>query len=234
MGNSTQAEVGDDVVAIGNALALQGGPTVTAGIVSAQGRSVSEQNDVTKATATLTGLLQTDAPINSGELRRAPGQRPSPGDRHEHRGGRERDRERASQNIGFAIAINTIKPLLPSLLHGGTGGPGGGAHTGTGTASHTAYMGVVVESVTPEVAQSEHLTPTSGALVVGLTTTGPSAQAGIRVGDVIVSVDGAAVTTASGLTKDIRAHSPGDKVTIGLYRGKQKLTVPVTLTSAPG
>ena len=235
LGDSSQARVGDDVVAIGNALALQGGPTVTAGIVSAQGRSVSEQNELTKATATLTGLLQTDAPINSGNSGG-----PLVNSQAQVIGMNTAVAESGTgnapaQNIGFAIAINTIKPLLPQLLKGGTGGPSGGARATTRQAAgRTAYMGVVVENVTPSVAQQQHLTPTSGALVVGLTTGGPADRAGVQVGDVIVSVNGAPVATAAELTKDIQSHSPGDKVTIGLYRGAHRLTLPVTLGTAPG
>jgi S1-C subfamily serine protease len=235
LGDSADTRVGDSVVAIGNALALQGGPTVTTGIVSAQDRSIAEQNDITHVAATLTGLLQTDAAINSGN---------SGGPLVDSEGrvigmdtavAESSTGNAPAQNIGFAIAIDTIKPLLPGLLRGGTGGPGGGVKETTGGASsHTAYMGVVVENVTPSVAKAQGLSVTSGALVVGLTTGGPATRAGVKVGDVIVSVDGAPVGSAAQLGKDIASHSPGDKITVGISRAAATVTLPVILGSKPG
>ena len=91
-----------------------------------------------------------------------------------------------AQGIGFAIAINTIKPLLPQLQNGGTGGPSGGV-VATPPNSSTAYLGVVVETVTPSVARQKQLSRTSGAVVVGVAAGGPAAAGGLRVDDVIVS-----------------------------------------------
>ncbi len=92
---------------------------------------------------------------------------------------------------------------------------------------------MVVESVTPQVAKQQHLTPTSGALVAGLSAGGPAAKAGVEVGDVIVSLAGSPVTDAATLIKTIGAHAPGDTVPVDLYRGSQRSTVSVTLGSAP-
>jgi S1-C subfamily serine protease len=142
-----------------------------------------------------------------------------------------------AQDIGFAIAINTIKPLLPGLLTGGTGGTGaanqGGGGTG-GIAANAAYLGVVVENVTATTARAQGLSTTSGALVVGLAKGGPAADAGIRTGDVIVAVDGTAVADVAALVKNLATHSPGDTVRIAVDRGGRRSTVPVTLTAAPG
>ena len=232
LGNSNDAQVGDEVLAIGNALALQGGPTVTNGIVSAKDRSLSAQSDFSNTAENLSGLLQTDAPINPGNsggpLVNAQAQvigmntavaTSSQGNA-------------PAQNVGFAIAVNAIKPQLTGLLQGGTGGTNGGVAPGGGN-SHTAYLGVVVENVTPAVAKAQNLTPTSGALVSGLTPGGPADKAGLKVNDVIVAVNGSAVTNVTQLVKDIQSHPPGATASIGFYRGPKRMSLPVKLGSQP-
>ncbi|HVX23302.1 MAG TPA: trypsin-like peptidase domain-containing protein [Acidimicrobiales bacterium] len=240
LGDSARVQVGDDVVAIGNALALQGGPTVTEGIVSATDRSLSARSDVSGATEHLSGLLQTDAPINPGNsggpLVNADAEVVGMNTAVAQSGGGNAP----AQDIGFAIAIDTIKPLLPGLRTGGTGGSGGSGGSGQGGAAGgdgpatTAYLGVVVENVTPQVAEARHLATTGGALVVGLAKAGPAAAAGVRTGDVVVSLDGAAVPDVATLVKDIAAHAPGDTVTVGIDRGGRRSTVSATLGSTPG
>jgi S1-C subfamily serine protease len=119
LGDSNTLQVGDDVVAIGNALALAGGPSVTEGIISSLDRNLVAQSDVDGRTESLSGLLQTQAPINPGNsggpLVNSQGQvigmntavaESSAGNA-------------PAQNIGFAIAIDTIKPLLALLRSGG-------------------------------------------------------------------------------------------------------------------
>jgi S1-C subfamily serine protease len=122
LGDSNSAQVGDDVIAIGNALALAGGPTVTQGIVSSVDRNLVARSEVDGKTENLAGLLQTDAPINPGNsggpLVNSDGQvigmntavaESSAGNA-------------PAQDIGFAIAIDTIKPLLALLRSGGVHG----------------------------------------------------------------------------------------------------------------
>jgi serine protease Do len=122
LGDSTTALVGDNVLAIGNALALSGGLTVTEGIVSSKDRSLTTTNDVTGRTENLSGLLQTDAAINSGN---------SGGPLVDTAGevigmntavAESTQGNAPAQNIGFAIAIDTIKPLLAGLRAGGIRG----------------------------------------------------------------------------------------------------------------
>ncbi len=238
LGDSDSTQVGDDVVAIGNALALQGGPTVTEGIVSAVGRSLSARSDVSGVDEHLSGLLQTDAPINPGNsggpLVDSQAQVIGMNTAVAQSGGGNAP----AQDIGFAIAINTIKPLLPGLLTGGTGGagatkPGSGAGAGA-TAGAAPYLGVVVENVTATTARAHGLSTTSGALVVGLAKGGPAADAGIRTGDVIVTVDGAAVADVAALVKDsggplARRHRHDRR-----RPGGRRSMLPVTLTNPPG
>jgi serine protease Do len=125
MGDSDRALVGDDVLAIGNALALSGGLTVTQGIVSSKDRSLTAVSDLTGRSEDLTGLIQTDAAINSGNsggpLVNSSGQVIGM-----NTAVAESTQGNApAQNIGFAIAIDTIKPLLALLRAGGTSGSGG-------------------------------------------------------------------------------------------------------------
>jgi S1-C subfamily serine protease len=232
LGDSAKTQVGDDVLAIGNALALAGGPSVTEGIISAEGRTLSAQSDISGQTETLTGLLQTDAAINPGNsggpLVDAAGQVIAMNTAvAESSAGNA-----PAQNIGFAIPIDLIKPQLTSLQTGGSGGPSGGVKLPP-SSSHTAYMGVIVETVTPASAKADHLTPTSGALVVGLTPGGPAETAGIAVNDVIVSVAGTPITSVTGLSAALGQHQPGQTVAVGVYRGPVQMTVQVTLASVP-
>jgi S1-C subfamily serine protease len=231
LGNSGQTQVGDDVLAIGNALALSGGPSVTQGIVSAENRSLSTQDDNGK-TENLSGLLQTDAAINPGNsggpLVNAQAQvigmntavaASSQGNA-------------PTQNIGFAIAIDSVKPQLASLQQGGSGGPGATSPAPT-PAANKAYMGVSVQSVTPTLQQQDHLTPSAGALVGTVQAGSPADQGGLKANDVIVSLNGTPISTATDLTTALHPLNPGDVVKVGIYRGTAQQTVSVTLGTNP-
>jgi S1-C subfamily serine protease len=231
LGNSGQTQVGDDVLAIGNALALSGGPSVTQGIVSAENRSLSTQDDSGK-TENLSGLLQTDAAINPGNsggpLVNAQAQvigintavaASSQGNA-------------PTQNIGFAIAINSVKPQLASLRQGGTGGAGNPSPTPT-PAANKAYMGVSVVSVSPALQQQDHLTPAAGALVNSVQPGSPADQAGLKANDVIVALNGTPISTATALTTALKPFNPGDVVKVGIYRGSAQQTLSVTLGTNP-
>jgi len=162
LGSSDALRVGDDVVAIGNALDLKGGFTVTRGIVSALNRSIDGGDGVA-----LSGLIQTDAAINPGNsggpLVNAGGQVV----------GINTAVEGQAQNIGFAIAIDRIKPMLERLRAGQSA-----------TATPRAYLGVT----------SQAIAGTPGATVTDVGPGTPAAQAGLQAGDVIVSLDGRSVT----------------------------------------
>lgn len=230
-GSSATARVGDEVLAIGNALALSGGPSVTQGIISAEHRSLTATNDAGQ-TEDLTGLLQTDAAINPGN---------SGGplvDASAHVIGMNTAVASSSagnapaQNIGFAIPVDTITARLAELRRGGTGGSDG-TGSAPAPAANTAYLGVTVGPVTSAVRELEHLTPSSGALVLAVEPGSPAASAGIEVGDVVVSFDGTPITSPEDVTAAIHPHAPGDHVQLGLYRGPTRLTVDVTLGANP-
>jgi putative serine protease PepD len=218
-GNSGKAEVGDAVVAIGNALGLAAGtPTVTQGIVSALGRSVTAGGQGTQ-TETLQNLIQTDAAINPGNsggplidtsaqvigMNTAVAGTSSDGT--------------SSQNIGFAIPIASVESLLPELQKGGQSGNGGG------------YLGVDITTLTPSLRQQYGLTPTQGAVILSVVSGSPAAKAGLVQGDVIVNINGTAITSAEDLQKVIQNSKPGQSVTITYYVGDSKRTTTATLGS---
>jgi len=231
LGDSSQTRVGDSVLAIGNALALAGGPSVTEGIVSAENRTLSAQND-SGQTENLTGLLQTDAAINPGNS-----------------GGPLVDSQAQvvgmntavassssgnapTQNIGFAITVDSVKPLLAQLRKGGTGGAG--SSPSSTVPINTAYIGVTVGPITPALQQQDHLTPTTGALVLSVQSGSPAEKSALQVNDVIVSLNGTAITSPDDLHSAIHPLKPGQQVALGIYRGSTKMTVNVTLGTLPG
>jgi S1-C subfamily serine protease len=229
-GDSSRTRVGDSVLAIGNALALAGGPTVTEGIVSAENRSLSAQND-TGQTENLSGLLQTDAAINPGNSggplvnsdAQVVGMNTAVAS--------SSTGNAPTENIGFAIAVDSVKPRLTQLRQGGTGGTGN--TTPVVPSANAAYIGVTVGPVTPALQQQDNLTPSSGALVLSVQPGSPAESAALQVNDVIVSFNGTAVQSPSDLTAAIHPLKPGDRVSLGVYRGSNRMTVPVTLEARP-
>jgi S1-C subfamily serine protease len=206
LGNSGDLKVGDSVIAIGNALNLQGGMTVTEGIVSALNRSLDATD------GSLSGLIQTDAAINPGNsggpLVNAAGQvvginTATSGD---------------AQNIGFAIAIDKAKPVIDRLKKGG--GSSSSSSSGTTQASG-AFLGVSVTD------------GNTGALVADVDPTSPAGKAGLQQGDEIVSLGGSTVGSADDLTTAMQSHKPGDRVTLTWVRGQGRQSADVQLASHP-
>ncbi len=199
LGDSSSVQVGDDVVAIGNALALRGGPTVTKGIVSALDRSLETDG------GTMTGLIQTDASISSGNsggpLVNAYGEVIGINTAVATGG-----RTSAAENIGFAIAIDRALPVV-ERLRGGTATPVG-------------YLGVTTAD------------PTDGsraAVIVTVEPNSPAATAGLTAGDLLTHVAGKAVAGAAELAGVVAEHGPGETVEVDVLRNGQPLTVQVTL-----
>ncbi len=218
-GNSSKAVVGDAVVAIGNALGLAAGtPTVTQGIVSALGRSVTAGGAGTAA-ENLQNLIQTDAAINPGN---------SGGPLIDTSGqvigmntavaGTSGDGT-SSQNIGFAIPIASVESLLPQLEKGGQSGKGGG------------YLGVDISTLTPALRQQYGFTPTQGAVVLSVVSGSPAANAGLVQGDVIVDINGTPITSAETLQNTVQKYKSGQQISITYYVGNSKRTTTATLGS---
>ena len=216
LGNSDQVSVGDDVVAIGNALNLAGGPTVTKGIVSAKDRTLEDSGGGDT-------YVQTDAAINPGN---------SGGPLLSGNGDvvgmntlviQQAGPREAAQNLGFANEVNEIKPLLDSLRKGNlqTSGSGG------------AFLGVSSETVTPDIQSTLNLRPDSGALIDEVTAGQAAENAGLQRGDVIVGFDGKPVTSSTQLRQMIQAKKPGDRVVVEFYRGNARRTAEAVLGARP-
>ncbi len=219
-GQSNKAQVGDAVVAIGNALGLAAGtPTVTQGIVSALGRTVTAQSDVSSATETLTDMVQTDAAINPGNsggpLIDTSGQVIAMNTAVAGTDSSGTD----AQNIGFAIPSATIESLIPELLKGGTINAGGGV------------LGVEVASMTTKLQQQYGFTPSQGAVILDVVPGSPAQQAGLEQGDVIVGINATPVTSAPSLSTALNKTKPGQSVQVTYYVGDEKRTTSVTLES---
>ncbi len=212
LGVSADLRVGDDVVAIGNALNLGGDPSVTRGIVSALNRSISDGE------VSLQNLIQTDAAINPGNS----------GGPLVNAQGRVVGINTAiidgAQNVGFSIAIDSIKDLIPRLE------AGEGDITGD-----TALLGVrtstLDDSVTDEIREQYGITAQTGALIQGVEPESPAADGGLEVGDVVVGFGDSSVTSSEGLRALVRAAEPGDTVTITVERAGRRRSFEVTLGS---
>jgi putative serine protease PepD len=214
LGDSSKLQVGDDVVAVGNALALPGGPTVTEGIVSALDRDIDSDN------GTLNNLIQTDAAINPGNsggpLANADGQVVGMNTAVIQSSGQE-----PAQNIGFAIAVNTIKPLLDDL------------RTGKQASTNPGYIGVQSQTLTPDIAQQFGFSTDQGAIVAQVVPGSPADQAGLKRGDVVTKFGGADIRSAEDLVNAVRGKHPGDKVEVTFKRGEDERKATVTLGSKP-
>ncbi|HEX2514356.1 MAG TPA: trypsin-like peptidase domain-containing protein [Chloroflexota bacterium] len=205
IGDSDALEVGQPVVAIGYALALPGGPSVTAGVVSALGRSIEEPNGVV-----LPNLVQTDTAINPGNSGG-----PLLNANAEVIGINTAGADQA-QGINFAVAINEAKPTMQSA-----------ATTGQVV---RPFLGVqVLGTVTPAIAAANDL-PVDYGIAVEPVPGGPAAQAGVRSGDIIIAVDGAPVRTVQEFQRALLAHQPGQTVQLTIQRQTgAPVTVNVTL-----
>ena len=198
----------EDVVAVGNALALPGGPTWTEGVVSYLGRSIEESTG-----AVLDDLIQTDAAINSGN---------SGGPLVNMSGqvvGINTAIASDAENIGFAISTNTAIDTVYSLVTKGY--------------ESSAWLGVNTYTVTPNIQTQYSLAVDSGALVWSVVSGSPASAAGLKRFDVITRLGDTDVTTSQDLGSAIQAHSPGDKVVVTFMRGQTSRTAEVTLGQTP-
>jgi putative serine protease PepD len=219
-GNSNDLVVGDAVVAIGNALGLAAGtPTVTSGIVSALGRTVTA--GTSSSTETLDNMIQTDAAINPGN---------SGGPLLDSSGdvvgmntavaGTLADGTSA-QNIGFAIPASTIESLLKSLK------------AGESVVNHGAFIGVEITSMSPELQAEYGFSVSSGAVVMSVIAGTGASAAGVHQGDIIVGINGTTIMSAQDVSSVISALKPGAVIALHVVRGTKHLTLQVTLGSAP-
>ncbi len=214
-GDDTKAQVGQWVLAIGNPLGLQF--TVTAGIISAKGRSGQLRNLYASQYA-IVDYLQTDAAINPGNSGG-----PLVNTSGEVIGINSAIASQTGyySGYGFAIPITLAKSVMNDIIQYGR--------------VRRAVLGVVIQDVRAEDAQAAGLDQIHGALVGGASPNGssPATKAGIQAGDVIVSLDGHAIDRVAELQRLIRSHKPGETVEVGVMRYGKKLDFEVTLAEAP-
>jgi S1-C subfamily serine protease len=232
LGNSDKVQVGDEVVAIGNPFGLD--RTATAGIISAIQRRITAPNGFS-----IDHALQTDAPINHGNsggpLIDAHGAVIGVNSQIET-GGNGAD---GNVGIGFAVPSNTVRTVVAQILK-------------NGRVEH-AYLGVILQEIDSTVARTFHLPVSAGLLVQTVYPGTGAAKAGLKGGnvqvtvagtdyemggDIIVAAGGRAVRTTEDLRDVVSSRKPGDTITLEVYRGSKKRTVTVTLgrqpTSPPG
>lgn len=209
LGNSLQQlRVLDPVVAVGNALALPGGPTWTLGVVSNLGRSIQLDTGVV-----LSDLIQTDAAINGGN---------SGGPLINMAGqvvGINVAIASNAENIGFAISTDTAIPIVEALISAGK--------------VARPWLGVTVATVTRTVQRYYNLSVDRGALVTSVTGGSPASRAGLQAGDVIVMIDDNDISSAAELSSAIGARAIGDRIELVYYRGNVQSMAYATLEESP-
>ncbi|MDP2135082.1 MAG: Do family serine endopeptidase [Sulfuritalea sp.] len=206
-GSSETLRVGDVVLAIGNPFGV--GQTVTSGIVSALGRSHLGIN-------TFENFIQTDAAINPGNSGGALV------DANGHLVGINTaiySQSGGSMGIGFAIPVSLAKSVMEQIVR-------------TGSVTR-GWVGIEVQEITPDLAESFKLSSTDGALIAGVMRGSPADKAGIKPGDVLVQVAGKPVKDAQVMLELIAALQPGSTARIGLKREGRDVGVDVTIGKRP-
>ena len=207
LGDSEAVRVGQFVLAIGNALALPGGPTVSMGVLSAKGRPLPGSDFIFE------GLLQTDAAVNPGNS-----------------GGPLADLDGKiigittmmipyAQGMGFAIPINTVKKIAQEILESGS--------------VSRRWIGISGIDVSPQLARRYDLQTEAGFLVAEVVPRSPADFAGLRNGDVIIGADGTEVKHTKDLLMAISKVSSGGRVRLDVNRLGRKGTLDVNPTEAP-
>jgi serine protease Do len=208
LGDSDKVRPGEFVLAIGDPFGV--GETVTMGIVSATGRGNLDLEDYED-------FIQTDAAINPGNsggaLIDSRGELVGINTAILTGGGG------GNQGIGFAIPINLARQIMGQILKNG--------HVVRG------YLGVMIQSVTPDLAKAFGLAEVKGALVGDVTPDSPASRAGLEKGDVILALNGAPVRDSLELRLKVAQMAPGTQVKIEVLRNGQKKEIPVTLGELP-
>jgi len=220
LGDSDELRVGDWVVAIGNSLGLPGGPTVTAGVVSALGRTVQEPGDgIGQGGPFLYDLIQTDASINPGNsggaLVNLKGEVVGINTLVAGAAGSGI----LAQGIGFAIAVNGAKPIADQLAT-------------TGRVVHP-FLGIRYVGITPAIAHELGIQDLYGIIVMTVVPGSPAEQAGLQQFDIIQSINGQWIEHESTLGRVLNGHRPGDTVALEVQREGTKQLLEVILGERP-
>lgn len=208
LGEVESLKVGDVVLAIGNPFGV--GQTVTMGIVSALGRSHLGIN-------TFENFVQTDAAINPGN---------SGGALVDANGNligintAIYSRTGGSLGIGFAIPVSTARHVMEQII-------------GSGSVTR-GWIGVEAQEITPELADSFRLASVTGALIAGVLKNGPADRAGVRPGDILLSIDGKPVADPTAMLNIVAGLVPGKSAALKLRRGQKDLEVLLEVGKRPG
>ena len=214
IGDSKTTNIGQQVVAIGNALGTYQN-SVTSGIISGKGRSLTASDSSRTTYETLSDMIQTDAAINGGNsggpLVNAAGEVIGINTAYASQG----------NNVGFAIPINSVKGIMAGVLKDGKFG--------------RAVLGVRYQTITPLIAKEKKLDVTAGAYVKGSNNVSAvikgsaGDKAGIKDGDIITAVNGTKIGTAGSLGSLIGEYAVGDTVKLEVYRDKKYIELQVKL-----
>ena len=214
IGDSKTTNIGQQVVAIGNALGTYQN-SVTSGIISGKGRSLTASDSSRTTYETLSDMIQTDAAINGGNsggpLVNAAGEVIGINTAYASQG----------NNVGFAIPINSVKGIMAGVLKDGK--------------FERAVLGVRYQTITPLIAKEKKLDVTAGAYVKGSNNTSAvikgsaGDKAGIKDGDIITAVNGTKIGTAGSLGSLIGEYAVGDTVKLEVYRDKKYIELDVKL-----
>ena len=209
IGKSSDLVVGDQVIAIGHALDLPGGPTITGGWVSALDRTL----DVSQ-TVTMQNLIQTDAAINPGN---------SGGPLVTRDGefvGINTAKLPTGEGIGFAIAIDTALPLIEELIANGKIDRG--------------FLGASTINISDALARNFDLPVNFGAGIISVAPDSPAEEAGLQEMDIIVAMAGKTVRNVAELDSILIGYLAGNSLEVEFFRGDNRRTLTVTLAERPG
>jgi S1-C subfamily serine protease len=207
LGNSDDLKIGQIVVAIGNPFGLSGGPTVTAGIVSALNRKLQFENGLLE-------LIQTDASINPGN---------SGGPLINTKGeiiGINTAKMPYAQGIGFSVPINVAKTIMNDLIE-------------NGRVTKRLWMGISTIKITKDLAKYYRLPTEEGALVAQVQSNSPAYRSDLRKGDIIEFLDGKKVIDPFQISTHIQKKNIGDKVLIRINRYGRRWDKEVRLEIRP-
>ncbi len=210
-GDSATLQVGEEVVAMGNALNLPGGPTVTKGVVSAKERLIQE----TECGVSIPGAVQTDAAINPGNSGG-----PLVNMRGEVIGITTAVIRGVAEGVGFAISSETARPIVQELIERGR--------------VERGFLGIVIAAeVTPSLAAEFGLPVDYGVAIDQVMPGSPAARAGLQPNDIIVRVGEVEVRNSGHLFQALARYRAGDRVTVEFYRGERRLQATVQLGERP-
>lgn len=207
LGNSDMLKIGQIVIAIGNPFGLDGGPSVTAGIISSLTRRLRFENGVME-------LIQTDASINPGN---------SGGPLVNTNGeviGINTAKIPYAQGIGFAVPINVAKMIINDLIT-------------NGRVTNRPWIGISAIKINRELANSYRLPSIQGALIAQIQDNSPAHKADLRKGDIVESIDGITIVDPYQISNHIRKLSIRDKIVIRINRYGKRIEKEILLMPYP-